>query len=253
MSSKSARFCILAVFLFHLCDAQAQLPAKHLTKPASRVASIPASDPCYRKLSSTGPLVAYSVMVPSHGATLVEPHHQDYLLIALKKADLTLSGPYGNTFQLHLEGGGMQVINGGWAHRVSNLDDTGALLVEIDVAGGIKPGHAACGLAASECADGRFGKTDEGTYSQSTLFDTPTVRLSRISLGPGGVLEQHRHGGDDMLVPLGPAHLDNDEGGLSPSRLNLDPGEVYSLPAGTAHRIRNVASQPVQFLEFERK
>lgn len=253
MSTKSATVSVLAVALFHICHVQAQLPAKHLTKPATRVTPSHPADLCYRKLSSTGPLMAYSLKVPPRGATLVEPHHQDYLLIALKKADLTLSGPYGNTFQLHLEGGGMQVINGGWAHRVSNLDDTGALLVEIDVAGGIKPGHAACGLAASECTDGRFGRTDEGTYSQSTLFDTPTVRLSRISLGPGGVLEQHRHSGDDMLVPLGPAHLDNDEGSLSPSRLNLDPGEVYSLPAGTVHRIRNVASQPVQFLEFERK
>lgn len=115
------------------------------------------------------------VNVPPHGSTLVRAHPRDHLLIALKKADLELTGFYGKAFQLHLEHGGMQVVNGGWAHRVSNLDNSDAVLIEVDVQGGIRPERATCGLAASDCADMRFGKTEEETYSRSTLFETPTV------------------------------------------------------------------------------
>lgn len=254
MSCKSVSlFALAAVVLAHVCHGQAQSPAQHLTTPSPRVSTRRASDPSYRRLSSAGQLVAYSVTVPPHGSTLVRPHPNDYLLVALKKADLTISGPYGNAFELHLEDGGMQVVNGGWAHRVSNLDDAGAVLIEIDVQGGIRPDHATCGLAASECSDGRFGKTDEGTYSRSTLFETQTVRLTRVSLGPGGVLEQHSHSGPEVLVPLTPAHLADDEGGITPSTLDLDGGKVRSFPSGTAHRVKNIGSEPVQFLEFERK
>lgn len=253
MFSKSVQLALAAVIIVCFFQAHAQTSAKHLAKPASRVSAKVVPDTCYRKLASTGEFVAYRVTVPPHAATLVNTHPHDYLLIALKKADLILSGPYGNAFQLHLDDSEMQVVNGGWAHRVSNQDDTDAVLVEIDVEGGIKPERASCGLAASECTDGQFGKTDEGTYSRSTLFETTTVRLSKISLGPGGVLEQHSHSGSEVLVALTAAHLENDDGSLTPPRLDVDMGDVHSFPAGTAHRIKNLGSQPVKFLEFERR
>lgn len=254
MLCKSLRLVVLlTIVLVHVCQAQSQAPAKHLTKPPSRMDGAGASDRCYRNLTNSGPLVAYSVTVPPHGSTLVHPHPQDYLLLALKKADLKLSGTYGNAFELHLADGGIQVVNGGWAHRVSNLDDSGALFIEIDVQGGIRPERASCGLAASDCTDMTFGKTDEGTYTRSTLFETPTVKLTRVSLGPGGVLEQHTHAGSDVLVSLTSAHLADDDGGVTPRVLDLDAGEVRSFPAHTAHRITNAGSKQVQFLEFERK
>ena len=253
MFCKSVNLFALTAVLFQVSTTQAQIPGQHLTVPASRVTTKSGLDHCYHKLSGTGQLTAYAVKVPAHGSTLVEPHPQDYLLVAIKKADLSLTGPYGNAFQLHLEEGGMQVVNGGWAHRVSNLGDTDAVLVEIDVQGGILPGHARCGLSAAECSDGRFGKTDQGTYSESTLFETPTVKLSRISLGPGGVLELHRHVGPEILLRLTPAHLASDDGGLNSPHFDLDVGDARSFPSGTAHQIRNAGTDPAQFLEFERK
>lgn len=251
MFSNFLQLALAAFAVLHVPQAHAQASVKHLTERTKRVSAKVVSDSCYRKLASTGEFVAYSITVPPHESTHVEPHPHDYLLIAPQKADLTLSGPYGNTFQLHLGDGEMQVVNGGWAHRVTNLDDTTALLVEIDVAGGIKPERATCGLSGSECTDGQFGKTDEGTYTRSTLFETPTVRLTKISLGPGSVLDKHRHGGAEVLVPLTPAHLENDDGSITPPTLDLNVGEVHSFVAGTAHRIKNLGSEAVQFLEFE--
>lgn len=235
-----------------LCQAQQQTHEKQFVNPPSRVRADANLDPCVRKLTSAGPLAAYNVAVPPHGSTLVAPHEHDYLLVTLKKSDLTLSGTRGNVLQLHLGTGEMQVVNGGWAHRVENLDDTAALLVEIDVAGGIRPEHANCGLTASECSDARFGSTDEGTYNRSTLFETPTVKLTRISLGPGGVLQQHGHTGPEILVPLAPVHLAN-ENGLKPAQLDMEVGDVHSFPPGASHQIKNVGAEPAQFLEFERK
>ena len=242
---------LAALLVVHLCEAQTS--AKNLTEPPARVSAKEASDLSYRKLASVGPLVAFSVTVPPHGSTLIQAHPHDYLLVALKKADLSLSGPYGNTFQLHLGEGEMQVVNGGWAHRVSNLDDTVAVLVEVDVKGGIRPQDARCGLSGSECTDGRFGRTDEGTYSRSTLFETSTVRLTKIALGPGGVLEGHTHSGPEVLIPLSSTHFENDDGSITPSRLDVDVGDVHSFPAGTVHRLKNIGSELAQFLEFERK
>ena len=253
MFRKFVQLPVLAAALVVFCQAQAQVPAKHLSTPAPRVSTKGVSDPCYRKLSSTGRLTAYSVTVPPHGTTLLRAHADDYLLVALKKADLTLSGPYGNSFQFHLDDVGMQVVNGGWAHRVANLDGSDTVLVEIDVQGGIRSSRALCGLSSPECADTTFGKTDQGTYSRSTLFETPTVRLTRVSLGPGGVLEQHSHSGTDVLVPLTSAHLADDQGGITPLRLDVEVGDVRSFPAHTSHRMKNVGSEAVQFLEFERK
>ena len=253
MSCKWFEICALAAMMFvQGCRLQAQTHATHLMNPPPRVSSKENSDPCYRKLSSAGQLSAYNVTVPPHGSTLVAPHAHDYLLVALKKADLKLSGRYGNGFELHLEDGGMQVVNGGWAHQVLNLDETAAVLIEIDVESGIRPARAICGLSASECSGGRFGKTDEGTYSQSTLFETPSVKLTRVVLGPGGELQEHSHSGPEILVPLTPVHLAHDDGARA-YQMDIGVGEVHSFAGPTAHRIKNVGSEPAQFLEFERK
>ena len=231
---------------------QAQTHATHLVNPPTRVSTQRDPDPCYRKLSSAGQLSAYNLTVPPHGSTLIAPHAHDYLLVALKKADLKLSGTHDNAFELHLEDGGMQVVNGGWAHQVLNLDDTAAVLIEIDVESGIRPARAICGLSASECSGGRFGKSDEGTYSQSTLFETPSVKLTRVLLGPGGVLQEHSHSGPEILVPLTPVHLAHDDG-VRAYQMDVGVGEVHSFAAPTSHRIKNLGSEPAQFLEFERK
>lgn len=65
-------------------------------------------------------------------------------------------------------------------------------------------------------------------------------------------MEQHSHVGADALVPLSPAHLTDDQGG-TPTTLDIDPGDVRLFPARTAHRLKNIGSEPVQLLEFERK
>jgi len=140
----------------------------------------------------------------------------------------------------------MQAMKGAWPHRLTNLANATARLVEIDVQNNIAPERALSGLAASPCTDGRFGKTEEGTYTKSTLFETPKVKLTKVELGPGGILERHGHSG---LIALTLIHLTDGTG----NAIGRDLGETQAYPAGTSHQIQNVGSEAARFLELELK
>lgn len=205
-------------------------------------------DPCVRPLSSTDKLSAYSVIIPAHGTTLLTRHLHDYVVIALSSIKLEAAGG-SHSYPVQLEADGVQVIKGGWTHRLTNLSDTTAKLVEIDVLNGISPERALCGLGASSCTDGRFGKTTGGTYSKSTLFETPKVKLTRVELGPGGVLEGDGHSGSELLIALAQVRLSDG----TASTVEIVPGETLAYPAHTNHEIQNMSTEEARFLELEVK
>jgi hypothetical protein len=205
--------------------------------------------PPVSKLCSTDRLTAYSITIPAHGSTAVNPHPSDYLLISLSTIDLEASGSSGISYPLHLEQEEMQVMKGGWAHRLANHSDVPTKLIEIDVQHNIAPEHALCGLSVRPCMDGRFGRNQEGTYSTSTLFETPKVKLTKIELGPKGVFETHAHPGSAILIPLTAIHL-ADTGQIS---VDKDVGEAQAYAARTSHQLRNLGTETVRFLEFEAK
>jgi quercetin dioxygenase-like cupin family protein len=234
----------LSVFLTEAQSLPPNARSKALMNvPQTRV------DPCLRRLSSTDKLSAYSVIIPAHGTTLLTPHPSDYLVIALSPIKLAATGASGNSYPVELEAEGVQVIKGGWSHRLTNFADTTAKLIEIDVLSGIAPERALCGLGASSCTDGRFGKTTEGTYTKSTLFETPKVKLTRVELGPGGVLERHNHSGSAVLVALSAIHFSDGTG----SNIERVAGETQEYPTHTSHQIQNISAEEARFLELEVK
>ena len=225
-----------------LTQAQSPHSKSLMNVPATRV------DPCVRRLSSTEKLSSYSVTIPAHGATLLAPHPNDYVVIALSSIKLEATGAAGNSYPVQLDEEGVQVIKGGWSHRLTNSADTTAKLIEIDVVNGIAPEHALCGLGANSCTDGRFGKTAEGSYTKSALFETPKVKLTRIELGPGGVLETHNHSGS-VLVALTPVRLSDGTWG----NIEGAAGLTQAYPTHTSHEIQNIGTGQARFLEFEEK
>jgi quercetin dioxygenase-like cupin family protein len=189
------------------------------------------------------------VIIPAHGTTLLTPHLNDYVVIALSSIKLEAAGGSGNSYPVQLDAEGVQIIKGGWTHRLTNLSDTTARLIEIDVLDGISLEHALCGLGASSCTDGRFGKTTEGTYIKSTLFETPRVNLTRVELGPGGVLERHDHSGSELLIALTPLHLSDGTARI----VERPSGETQAYIAHTNHEIHNIGAEEARFLELEVK
>ena len=226
-----------------------QLSGQNLPARKALVGTIQSHPDCYRKLTSTDRLTAYNITIPPHGSTAVKQHPYDYLLVSLTQVELQATGGSGTSYPVRLEQEEMQVMKGGWAHRLTNDSDNPARLIEIDVQPNIAPERASCGLAASPCTDGQFGKTKEGSYATSTLFETPKVRLMKIELGTRGVFERHAHTGSEMLIPLTRVHLIDG----SQSDIEKDVGEVQAYPTRTTHELKNIGSETARFLELEAK
>jgi hypothetical protein len=143
----------------------------------------------------------------------------------------------------------MQVMKGGWPHRLTNLANATARLVEIDVQNNIAPERALCGLAAIPCTDGRFGKTEEGTYIKSTLFETSKGEVNQGGVGSGRYSRKTRPFRIRITHPSDshPSYRGHGE------RYKRDLGETQAYPAGTDHQIRNIGAETARFLEFELK
>lgn len=186
-----------------------------------------------------------------HQSTAVDRRPHDYVILPLDYAQMQTVGPSGNSFDFEMRAGQMQIIKGGWPHRTLNTGDTALDVLELEIAGGIKPEQAVCGLSGKECADRAFGKEEGGTYESATLFETPTVKLRRIALGPGGTLPEHHHRGGELLIACTPADLSNDTGAGGASALRLKPGEVQWFGPGMEHAIHNTSKDVAKFYELE--
>src|SRR5438105_8406591 len=115
-------FCAFAVGL------RAQVPVKSLNAHPvpSRTTAIPGDlkfDHCFHAVLENDRVRVFRVDVPPHGSTGLDAHHHAYVLLSLGKNKFEVSGP-GNSFPFEMEDGEMQVLNGGWAHRLNNLSDT---------------------------------------------------------------------------------------------------------------------------------
>ena len=250
MRPTGRRCCLLLAPVFlNLFTLAAQTVSKPPFSRANRLSKPSAPDACYRRLSSNDGLTVFAVTIASHQSTLLASHPNDYLLIALEKTAIEVAGVSGNSYFVQLDAEQMQVMKGGWSHRFTNVGDTTAELLQVEARSEIRPEHALCGLAARPCDDGLFGKTQEGTYSTSTLFDTPKVKLSKIELGPGGIFQTHMHTGPQVLIPLTSIHLTDS----SQTDIVRNVGEAEVYAARTKHQLRNVGPQTARFLEFEVK
>jgi hypothetical protein len=105
------------------------------------------------------------------------------------------------------------------------------------------PSNPVCGLGGRRCADGRFGHSDTGTYTQSTLFETDTVKLARVQLAPESLLPEHRHERCHVLLALADASL-RDESGIDQEReIHLKGGQAEWYSQAVVHSLKNHGSK----------
>ena len=124
--------------------------------------------------------------------------------------------------------------------------------MELEVLHEAHPEHPLCGLAGQECTDGRFGKGDEGQYTQNTLFETDTVKLDRIELGPGGVLPEHRHDHCHVLIAVDEIEF-RDENHEGNKDVHLKSGEALWYEGNVVHRLKNLDKQNARLVTLEFK
>ncbi len=180
-------------------------------------------------------------------ATPVNAHQHDYIVVAIQASQFEAAGGE-SRFAFQLADGEMQVVTGGWAHKIVNTGTAPALLILVEVAKGIAPTHAVCGLGGRPCAQVRFGKTIEGTYTQTMLFETESVRLLRAELGPNGSLPEHTDRADHLIVPLTALRTGDDFEPVA----EQEPGSAIWRP-GHLGAIRNLGERDARMLILELK
>lgn len=236
---------------------QAQVPRSNLDvhRPPNRSAPVgPVDlkrDQCFRQVLGNERVRVFSVEIPPHQATELDSHNHDYVILSLGKSDFQISGS-ATTYPMQLEDGEMQVLKGRWPHQIANLAETPLHLLELEVLQEVHPDHPLCGLAGQECADGRFGNNEEGRYTQSTLFETDTVKLARIELGPGGVLPEHRHDHCHVLIAVDEIEF-RDENHDGDRDIHLKSGEALWYAGNVVHRMKNLDQQNARLVTLEFK
>src|SRR5512138_3186253 len=192
MNLGRASVCLLtSLWIAYFAAAQTAPPSRRLvrrnrsvTRPRAPEALI---DPAFRLALENEHVRVFRVELSPHQSTRLYQRQHDFILLALEPGDVKIcSNGADQPFKMY--GGEMQVLTGRWRHQLVNTADAPLHLLQIEILRDIDPGHPLCGLQASACGDVRFGKTEEGEYSETTLFETGTVKVRRVELGPGGVL-----------------------------------------------------------------
>jgi len=246
----------LVFFAVFTSFAVAQVPASHLDvhRPATRSSSVAddhdmKGDHCFRSQLENESVRVFLVELAPHQASGLDRHQHDYVVVSLGESAFEIEDNM-NRFRMELQDGEMQVIQGGGAHRFNNLSDKALRLVEIDVAKGIHPQRAVCGLNAPQCTDGAFGKNDNGSYSQSTLFETETLKLARVQLGAAGTLPRHHHERSHLLLALNDVALFDDE---QKREIHLKRGEPFWYSQALSHSLKNAGTEDVQLISLDLK
>jgi len=232
--------CVVALVSIAATAAVAQnrLVKRPTSQPASRLFGAV-------ELRNPDVLVRKLDIVPGSNESVPATVH-DYLLISFGDNALRVTG-YQTDFQLSFTNGDIQVLQGGWPHKLNNESDKGAQLVMVEVERNLFPRSAVCGLAAKNCGETRFGKSAQGEYSQATLFETDTAKLFRVQLDSQVGMHQHNDGRPHLLIAITPF-----EGHADADAFSLQPREAHWLSGGI-DELTNDGSAQARFLILELK
>jgi hypothetical protein len=203
-------------------------------------------DPALRLTIDNSQVRVFRLDLATNGSAEVSRGIRDYVLLSLTGGALEV-GPPGRSYSLDMQPGEPAVLKGGWPHTLRSHSGQPSSWVLLELRSPLAPEKAVCGLAAARCTQFRFGKTDEGEYDESLLFETASVRLSRLELGGGASLPTHHDRMDHVVVPLGN------------SRVQINGGEIISKAGepiwvrGGFPEFRNTSGQPSRFVILEIK
>jgi hypothetical protein len=218
------------------------------------------ADPAFRQTFSSDRVQVYRLDLAPQASTQLDRHERDYLLLALTGSHLQATDG-AHTNDLNVEPEAMQVMKGGWPHRIANLSDTPASALVIIPAAKLDPEHAICGLAARQCRAGEIG--DElGKYTESVLFETATAKLTQAEVSPGAQIPPTEYVNPVLIVATTDASLDdirtvtasgNQQDETAPtapktSALQFKPGDTAYLPGGTTDALKNTGKDDARFV-----
>ncbi|MBV8208291.1 MAG: hypothetical protein JO041_16010 [Acidobacteria bacterium] len=242
-----------AAAVFALCAAGAagaQKAPRGQAPPADTVEL--SADPAFRLTFTSDRVQVYRLDLGPQAATQLDRHDRDYLVVSLTSSRLQATDGT-HTNNLALEPEALQVMKGGWPHRIANQGDTAAAAVIIIPAAKLDPEHAMCGLAARQCRGGEIG--DElGKYTESILFDTPTAKLTQAEIAPGAQIPPTDYVNPVLIIATTEIHF-TDRRSLTDSQdegkeldLQLKPGDTAYIPGGTTEIMKNAGKDDARFV-----
>jgi quercetin dioxygenase-like cupin family protein len=205
-----------------------------------------------RQLFTNSHVTVWRVEVPAGASTQMARHNHDFLLISLGTNQFDLAGPV-NSVAFAMSEGEVQVVTGNWPNRVVNKSQTAVHILPVEAKKGIAPHRASCGLNSSSCVGARFAHNDQTNYSESPLFETPFIRLSKVELHPASGMPQHRDSGDQLFIALNDQQLLNIVVDDKTDAIDAHAGDVEWFSGGTVHRLANRGTQAARFLTLELK
>jgi hypothetical protein len=241
------RLAVLVVFVLVVTPAIAA-QARHPNGPSMKTHLVPNPDvpsrevdPNHKLLFGNAQARAFRVELAAHATSGSIQHGHDYFIVAVEDSKFTIVNS-GLQLPFEMRRGELQILKGGWPHRVANDSAGGIRLVEVELTRRIDPEHAMCGIGGHLCSDSSFGRDSRGNYLRTKLMETASVRVHKVQLDPGVELPQFTTSGESILVAL----------------TDLDDGEVH-LRAGEAGwqsrgaHLLNTGTAPAEFLLLEMK
>jgi hypothetical protein len=237
---------IAVVLLLATVAVAQQTPApeaQSFTRPAPKVAT---TSPGMHLAISNSSVRVFNIELAPHGSAAIGREVRDYMLLAVSGGTAEIAGP-GNMFPLDLKSGEIQIFKGGWPHQLRSKSDTATTWIVLELIHALNPERASCGLGGAGCSQFKFGKTDQGEYSESLLFETPSARVLRAELAAASTLPTHTDRLDHVVVPLSACTL----------AVNGDPtaraaGESVWVH-GALPELRNTGADAAKFVILEIK
>lgn len=205
-----------------------------------------------REMFANSQVRAVRIDLEAGESTATAQHDRDFVIVSIGDSDFEFIGPV-NSVPMSMHDSEVQVLKGHWPHRVHNKSQRALHLVEIEVARGIVPERAVCGLNAPSCRESRFAYNEHDRYTTGTLFETPTIKLAKVEIDPQSDMPEHGHPGDHVMIALTDASLTSTEVGGASKDFNGHPGDAMWLAGGMVHSLANHGAQKASFLTIDCK
>jgi len=236
-----ALFAIFAASLITLATAQnLNPPSPNSTPPKIGPMAKPA--PALQLTLSNPQVKVLRINLPPHGSVPIRREIHDYVLLAITGGSLDAGGNL-----VELAAGEPLVMRGGWSHTLRSRSEQPTSWVLVETTNALQPEKAVCGLGGANCTQFRFGKGDAGEYEENLLFETLSVRVSRIKLGAASGLPTHTDRRDHLVIAMKDCNL-SVNGGAYDSKA----GDSLWL-RGALPEFRNTGAGPVQLVMMEIK
>lgn len=243
----------IALFLL-LASVAVSAQTKAFTKTPGKIPQpeTTASDSSVRELLSNSQIRVVRVDLEPGKSTRIARHEYDFVVVALTESNFKFDGP-SNSIKMAMQPNEIQVMKGHWPHQVVNSGVRPIHLIEVEVKHGIAPEQALCGLNASTCTESKFAYEKSGGYVSGTLFETPSIKLSRVEIDPNAAFPEHGHKGGHVMIALTDQQLTNAIVGGDVTEIAGHPGDPTWLGGGIVHKLQNHGAQKTQFLVIECK